>query len=147
MTKKSTPLPVSTTPPLMVAMSPLSIITAALRALRDQVGRSSWRAEMPKRWPSHWRPAARLRVRAPGTASRRCCAALPPARRQVLPLVLNPDITREDLVGPLDPAVRNGEWRRKWSKFATRDIAFLDEIWKASPQVANMLLDGLEERC
>ncbi len=62
-------------------------------------------------------------------------------------IVLNPDITREDVVGPLDPAaVRNGEWRRKWSKFATSEIAFLDEIWKASPQVANMLLDGLEER-
>jgi MoxR-like ATPase len=62
-------------------------------------------------------------------------------------IVLNPDITREDVVGPLDPAaVRNGEWRRKWSKFATSEIAFLDEVWKASPQVANMLLDGLEER-
>ena len=34
-------------------------------------------------------------------------------------IVLNPDITREDIVGPLDPAaVRNGEWRRKWSKWS-----------------------------
>ncbi|CAG0937175.1 ATPase RavA [Thermoflexales bacterium] len=48
-------------------------------------------------------------------------------------IVLNPDITREDIVGPLDPAaVRNGEWRRKWSKFATSEIAFLDEIWKGA---------------
>jgi len=36
--------------------------------------------------------------------------------------------------------------RRKWSKFAACDIALLDEVWKASPQVSNMLLDGLEER-
>jgi MoxR-like ATPase len=61
-------------------------------------------------------------------------------------ILLNPDITREDLVGPLDPAaVQQGEWRRKWSKFATADIALLDEVWKAS-QVSNMMLDGLEER-
>ena len=47
-------------------------------------------------------------------------------------ILLNPDITREDLVGPLDPqAIQQGEWRRKWSKFATCDLALLDEVWKA----------------
>lgn len=61
--------------------------------------------------------------------------------------VLNPDTTREDLVGPIDPsALREGRWERCWSALATADFAFLDEIWKASSQVVNMLLDALEER-
>ena len=80
--------------------------------------------------------------------SLRCCAALLPASAVSSSVsLLNPDITREDLVGPLDPqAIQQGQWRRKWSKFATCDLALLDEVWKASPQVSNMLLDGLEER-
>jgi MoxR-like ATPase len=62
-------------------------------------------------------------------------------------IVLNPDITREDIVGPLDPtALKKGEWRRRWAGFATADLVFLDEVWKSSPQVGNTLLDGLEER-
>src|SRR5512136_3034552 len=62
-------------------------------------------------------------------------------------IVLNPDITREDLLGPLDPAaLKKGEWRRRWAGFARADLAFLDEVWKASAQVGNVLLDGLEER-
>jgi MoxR-like ATPase len=61
--------------------------------------------------------------------------------------VLNPDTTREDLVGPIDPlALREGRWERCWAALATADFALLDEIWKASSQVINMLLDALEER-
>lgn len=61
--------------------------------------------------------------------------------------VLNPDTTREDLMGPIDPsALREGRWERCWAALATADFAFLDEIWKASSQVINMLLDALEER-
>lgn len=61
--------------------------------------------------------------------------------------VLNPDTTREDLVGPIDPkALKEGRWERCWAALATADLAFLDEIWKASSQVVNMLLDALEER-
>ncbi len=62
-------------------------------------------------------------------------------------IVLNPDITREDIVGPLDPAaLKQGQWKRRWAGLAACDVAFLDEIWKASAQVSNILLDGLEER-
>lgn len=61
--------------------------------------------------------------------------------------VLNPDTTREDLVGPISPtALRDGRWERAWSGLATSDFALLDEIGKASNQVQNMLLDAMEER-
>jgi len=61
--------------------------------------------------------------------------------------VLNPDLPREALFGSLDPAaLQAGRWERRWDGLATCDLAFLDETWKASPQVANMLLDALEER-
>lgn len=61
--------------------------------------------------------------------------------------VLNPDTTREDLVGPISPqALKEGKWDRCWAGLAVADMAFLDEIWKASSQVVNMLLDALEER-
>jgi MoxR-like ATPase len=47
-------------------------------------------------------------------------------------ILLNPDITREDLAGPLDPqAIQQGEWQRKWSKFAACDLTLLDEAWKS----------------
>ena len=61
--------------------------------------------------------------------------------------VLNPDTPREDLVGPIDPiALQQGRWDRKWTGLATCNVAFLDEIGKASSQVVNMLLDAMEER-
>lgn len=63
--------------------------------------------------------------------------------------VLNPDTTREDLVGPLDPGgLRQSPavWERCWSGLATAHFAFLDEVGKASNQVLNMLLDAMEER-
>jgi MoxR-like ATPase len=61
--------------------------------------------------------------------------------------LLNPDTPREDLVGPIDPlALQQGKWDRKWAGLATCNVAFLDEIGKASSQVVNMLLDAMEER-
>jgi len=62
-------------------------------------------------------------------------------------IVMNPDLPRDEILGALDPqALAQGQWLRKWAGLATADVAFLDEIWKASPQVVNILLDGLEER-
>ena len=62
-------------------------------------------------------------------------------------VVLNPDTTREDLVGAIDPVkLTQGTWERKWARLACADFALLDEIGKASGQVQNMLLDILEER-
>jgi len=62
-------------------------------------------------------------------------------------VVMNPDLPRDELVGTLDPqALSQGEWKRKWSGIATTDLAMVDETWKASPQVINILLDALEER-
>jgi MoxR-like ATPase len=63
--------------------------------------------------------------------------------------VLNPDTTREDLVGPIDPSGLKetpARWDRAWAGLATTDIALLDEVGKASNQVLNMLLDAMEER-
>jgi MoxR-like ATPase len=61
--------------------------------------------------------------------------------------VLNPDLPREDLVGPINPmALKDGKWERSWSGLATASIAFLDEIGKASSQVQNIFLDAMEER-
>lgn len=61
--------------------------------------------------------------------------------------VLNPDTMRDDLVGPIDPVgLQQGRWDRVWTGLATCKVAFLDEIGKASGQVANMLLDAMEER-
>ena len=136
--------------PLSNIMVAVATITAALRQLRDQVASQFVaRAEMAEAVAVALAAGEHVFVYGPpGTAKSsvlRCFAS--GIGGKFFRIVLNPDITREDIVGPLDPgAVRNGEWRRKWSKFATCDIAFLDEIWKASPQVANMLLDGLEER-
>lgn len=61
--------------------------------------------------------------------------------------LLNPDIKREDLVGPISPAsIAAGKWDRAWLGLATNPIVFLDEIGKASGQVRNMVLDAMEER-
>ena len=63
--------------------------------------------------------------------------------------VLNPDTTREDLIGPLDPSGLKetpARWDRAWAGLATSDFALLDEVGKASNQVLNMLLDAMEER-
>jgi MoxR-like ATPase len=63
-------------------------------------------------------------------------------------MTFNPDTTREDVFGPIDPVAyaESGVWRRRWSGLATCDIALLDEFWKASPQVNNICLEALEER-
>jgi MoxR-like ATPase len=62
--------------------------------------------------------------------------------------LFNPDTTREEVFGPVDPAAyrENGRWTRRWSGLANANIALLDEFFKASSQVANMCLDALEER-
>lgn len=61
--------------------------------------------------------------------------------------LLNPDTTRDELVGPLDPhALSRGEWTRKWAGLARNHFVFLDEVGKASSQVLNMTLDAMEER-
>lgn len=146
-----------TPPTLVVAPTPvattftaLAQVAAQLRALRDQAAAQFVaRAELAEAVAVALAANEHIFVYGPpGTAKSSLLRTFASGiGGKFFRIVLNPDITREDVVGPLDPAaVRNGEWRRKWSKFATSEIAFLDEIWKASPQVANMLLDGLEER-
>lgn len=62
-------------------------------------------------------------------------------------VVANPDMVREDLFGPISgKALAEDRWERRWSALATADIALVDEIGKASPQVLNMMLDAMEER-
>jgi MoxR-like ATPase len=59
---------------------------------------------------------------------------------------LNPDVSRNDLFGPLDPnALRDGRWSRRLSGLATATVANLDELFKASGAVLNMLLETYEE--
>lgn len=59
---------------------------------------------------------------------------------------LNPDVSRNDLFGPLDPnALREGRWSRRLSGLATATVANLDELFKASGAVLNMLLETYEE--
>ena len=61
--------------------------------------------------------------------------------------LLNPDLPREELIGPIDPiALQRGEWSRQWLGVATAPIAFIDEIGKGSAQVMNLLLNAMEER-
>lgn len=61
--------------------------------------------------------------------------------------LLNPDTTRDELVGPIDPAkFDQGIWDRRWSGMATHQVVLLDEVGKASSQVVNMTLDAMEER-
>jgi len=133
-----------------LALTPLATMTAALRQLRDQVASQFVaRAEMVEAVLTALVAGEHVFVYGPpGTAKSSVLRSLASGfGGKFFRIVLNPDITREDVIGPLDPAaVRNGEWRRKIGNFAAADLAFLDEIWKASPQVANMLLDGLEER-
>jgi len=65
---------------------------------------------------------------------------------QFFRVVLNPDISRNDLIGSLDPqAIQQGRWQRKLSGIATASVALLDEFFKSSGVVRNMLLDALEE--
>lgn len=62
-------------------------------------------------------------------------------------IVLNPATGMEDLFGPIDALeFQKGRWVRRWSGLAVANVAILDEFFKASPQVVNMLLDALEER-
>lgn len=59
---------------------------------------------------------------------------------------LNPDVSRNDLFGALDPAaLREGRWARKLSGLATARVAIIDELFKASGSVLNMLLEAYEE--
>lgn len=59
---------------------------------------------------------------------------------------LNPDVSRNDLFGALDPsALREGRWARKLSGLATASVAITDELFKASGSVLNMLLEAYEE--
>jgi MoxR-like ATPase len=143
-------LVVASAAPAAMNFTALASVTAQLRALRDQAAAQFVaRAEMAEAVAVALAANEHVFVYGPpGTAKSSLLRTFASGiGGKFFRIVLNPDITREDVVGPLDPAaVRNGEWRRKWSKFATSEIAFLDEVWKASPQVANMLLDGLEER-
>ena len=148
MTKKTDPG--TTTMLTTLAVTPLAALTAALRQLRDQVTcQFVARAEMVEAVLTALVAGEHVFVYGPpGTAKSSVLRSLASGfGGKFFRIVLNPDITREDVIGPLDPAaVRNGQWRRKIGNFAAADLAFLDEVWKASPQVANMLLDGLEER-
>jgi MoxR-like ATPase len=59
---------------------------------------------------------------------------------------LTPDTSQNDLFGPLDPAkVQAGVWGRKLSGVATASIANIDEVFKGSGPVQQMLLDAFEE--
>jgi MoxR-like ATPase len=59
---------------------------------------------------------------------------------------LTPDTSQNDLFGPLDPAkVQHGVWGRKLSGVATAAIASIDECFKGSGPVQQMLLDAFEE--
>lgn len=62
-------------------------------------------------------------------------------------LLLNPDTTRDEMVGPIDPfAFDKGVWDRCWMGLATCPVVFFDEVGRASSQVINMTLDAMEER-
>lgn len=84
----------------------------------------------------------------PGTAKTAVAGAIVEAiSGKLWRTLLNADITRDDIYGAIDPnSLKVGKWARSWASFATADVAILDEIWKASPQVNNIFLDGLEER-
>jgi MoxR-like ATPase len=62
-------------------------------------------------------------------------------------IVLSPDHTQEDIVGPFDPkAFAEGRWVRVEAGMAKAHIGFVDEIGKASGRVRNFLLSLMEER-
>jgi len=59
---------------------------------------------------------------------------------------LTPDTSQNALFGPLDPAkVQQGVWARKLSGAATASICNIDEVFKGSGPVQQMLLDAFEE--
>lgn len=59
---------------------------------------------------------------------------------------LTPDTSQNDLFGPLDPAkVQQGVWGRRLSGVATASITNIDEVFKGSGPVQQMLLDAFEE--
>lgn len=61
-------------------------------------------------------------------------------------ILLNPDVTRNDLLGSLDPkAIQQGTWARRPAGAMVADAALFDEFWKGSGAVRNMVLDLLEE--
>ena len=56
------------------------------------------------------------------------------------------DTSRNDIFGPLDPEkIKRGKWGRKLSGLATASISNLDEIFRGSGPVLDMLLEALEE--
>jgi len=56
------------------------------------------------------------------------------------------DTSRNDIFGPLDPEkIKQGKWGRKLSGLATASIANIDEVFRASGPVLDMLLEALEE--
>ncbi len=60
---------------------------------------------------------------------------------------LDKEITKADLYGSLDPeAVEAGRWERKLTGIATCDLAFIDEVWKGTGQVNNILLRAINEK-
>jgi len=59
---------------------------------------------------------------------------------------LTPDTSHNDLFGPLDPTkVQQGIWGRKLAGVATAALANIDEVFKGSGPVQQMLLDAFEE--
>lgn len=60
---------------------------------------------------------------------------------------MNPDLLRDDLVGPIDPnAFSQGVWNRVWTGLAVSTFAFIDETGQGNGQTLNMLVDAMEER-
>lgn len=60
---------------------------------------------------------------------------------------LDAEITKADLYGSLDPeAIEAGRWERKLTGLATCDLAFIDEVWKGTGQVNNILLRAINEK-
>jgi len=59
---------------------------------------------------------------------------------------LTADTSRNDIFGPLDPEkIKQGQWGRKLAGLATATIANVDEVFRASGPVLDMLLEALEE--
>jgi MoxR-like ATPase len=59
---------------------------------------------------------------------------------------LTADISRNDIFGPLDPEkIKQGQWGRKLAGLATATVANVDEVFRASGPVLDMLLEALEE--
>lgn len=62
-------------------------------------------------------------------------------------VLMNPDITRDEILGSIDPtAFANGKWDRVWASLAVADLAFVDEVGKATGANLNILLNLMEER-